>query len=167
MIDSEEMPTDITHHINKFRKLLSNSLPNVDELMEGHDWDDDGALIDDWLLANWELLVERELLGQGCCLTSPSIPQGYRITNKGMPSQFYVAVEIVKQSACYTDEVAESVRVAQSCQVLRFAGFCTEIKGGHGFYPPFDTATVYSEDTRQYFSIPFSLLRFFVREIDY
>jgi len=33
--------------------------------METHDWDEDGDFTFDWIQANWEFLVERELLGKG------------------------------------------------------------------------------------------------------
>ncbi|MDB6081207.1 MAG: hypothetical protein JWO53_479, partial [Chlamydiia bacterium] len=64
MIDLERLPVDVTDHLTKFRDFLCICWPSIDSLMSDHDWHDDGDFIDDWLGANWELFVERELLGK-------------------------------------------------------------------------------------------------------
>ncbi len=64
MIDLIQLPVDITQHVEKFRGFLNISWDHVIyNIMEDHDWDEDGDLIDDWMQVNWELLVEREILG--------------------------------------------------------------------------------------------------------
>src|SRR5258708_3964922 len=73
MIDLEHLPVDVTGHISKFRKFLNTTWPCLDDLMEDHNWDDDLDLIDDWLQVNWQLLVERELLGNHGTLTQFSV----------------------------------------------------------------------------------------------
>ncbi|MFT4553324.1 MAG: hypothetical protein ACI9S8_001962, partial [Chlamydiales bacterium] len=56
---------DVTEQVNHFRSYLKSGWPCVDSLMDCHDWENDGDLIDDWIQVSWELLVERELLPEG------------------------------------------------------------------------------------------------------
>jgi hypothetical protein len=65
MIDLNTLPIEITSHILNFRNFLNSSWPLLDALMEVHDWDEDGNFTLDWIQANWEFLIERELLGEG------------------------------------------------------------------------------------------------------
>lgn len=51
---------EISFLINEFRLLLMNSLPIIETLMD-QDIDITGTLADDWIEANWELLIESYL----------------------------------------------------------------------------------------------------------
>ncbi len=110
--------------------------------MEGHDWDCDGGLQVDWIQANWELLVERELLVPVRYLTSPFIPQGNRQIERSVTPEFYVSVDFTVDSSEVSEEAANSIRILKACKVRRVAGFCTAIPGGHGFYRPCCTTRV-------------------------
>jgi len=55
----------VTAVITRFRQLLNSSWSSFNEIMTAHDWDNDPYFIDDWLQANWDLLVCRQLVGQG------------------------------------------------------------------------------------------------------
>lgn len=51
--------------IEQFRGFLNSAWPALTEVLNKHDWDDDAYFLEDWLDANWNLLVSRQLLGKG------------------------------------------------------------------------------------------------------
>ena len=55
---------NITEQICLFRNFLVSAWPYLDLMMKNHDWDNDGRFVGEWIQVNWELLVERELLGK-------------------------------------------------------------------------------------------------------
>lgn len=59
--------------IERFRLFLNLSWPIFDKILTHHDWDTDAYFFEDWLDANWNLLVCRELLGKGADLQPLSI----------------------------------------------------------------------------------------------
>lgn len=50
--------------IGGFRDFLNSTWPVIAAILEDHDWDDDAYFLEDWLDANWQLLVARQLLGK-------------------------------------------------------------------------------------------------------
>jgi hypothetical protein len=54
--------------IERFRNFLNSAWPALTEVLGEHDWDDDAYFLEDWLDANWNLLVCRQLLGKGSVL---------------------------------------------------------------------------------------------------
>jgi len=50
--------------IEKFRSFLNSTWPVLTEVLKEHDWDDDAYFLEDWLDANWRLLVGRQLLAK-------------------------------------------------------------------------------------------------------
>lgn len=44
-----------------FRQFLIKSWPIISQHLDSIDWDEDAYFLDDWMQANWELLVERQL----------------------------------------------------------------------------------------------------------
>ncbi|PHM27521.1 hypothetical protein [Xenorhabdus budapestensis] len=55
---------DIFITLSRFRMFLNHSWPAIDEILYDHDWDDDQEFIDEWMDANWSLLVGRRLFGK-------------------------------------------------------------------------------------------------------
>jgi hypothetical protein len=55
---------NVNSQLKSFLKFLNLSRGVLDELMENHDWNDDAEFIFDWMAVNWELLVQREILGE-------------------------------------------------------------------------------------------------------
>lgn len=60
---------DVDEIVLVFRQFLINSWPIITQDL---DWDEDAYFLDDWVQANWELLVERQL-GKKIFL----VPYGY------------------------------------------------------------------------------------------
>lgn len=50
--------------IGRFRFFLNSAWPEIVKILDVHDWDDDAYFLEDWLDANWRLLVARQLLGK-------------------------------------------------------------------------------------------------------
>jgi len=77
--------------IERFRNFLNSTWPALTEILKEHDWDDDAYFLEDWLDENWNLLVGRQLLGQGNILqpfavATNEINKGnysYRLESKG------------------------------------------------------------------------------------
>ncbi|AQW61478.1 hypothetical protein [Vibrio owensii] len=62
--------------IVNFRDFLRASWPYLMVTIDDLDWDESPYFIDDWVQANWELLVERRVLESGHLL----VPYGYNIS---------------------------------------------------------------------------------------
>lgn len=54
----------VTIAIEQFRGFLNSAWPALTEVLNKHDWDNDAYFLEDWLDANWNLLVSRQLLGK-------------------------------------------------------------------------------------------------------
>lgn len=64
----QKLPIDVTGHILLYVKLLNDTWPTLDELMDFHDWEEDSELTMDYKQALWILMVERVLLGKNAHL---------------------------------------------------------------------------------------------------
>lgn len=51
-----------------FKCFMISSWPQLENIMGNLDWDDQPYFLDDWLQANWELIVERQLEIEGIVL---------------------------------------------------------------------------------------------------
>ena len=91
MIDICAIPVDITEHIIKFRNFLTHSWKDLDDIMEFHDWDDDGNFIDDWIQNCWEFLIERELLGKNNLILTP-FSMTHVAQSKKRPTHIVIAI---------------------------------------------------------------------------
>ena len=159
MINLEHLPVDITTHIRKFRDFLNACWPHLDDLMADHDWDDDGRFIDDWMQVNWELLVERELLGKQRFLTPLStFYSRARITSPHQKANYIVYAKSDKQ---LFDMRQPGVLLPQD-KTLRLYSFCKRLKNGFGLYPPFDLADVVVDSTKKSYIVPFDDVRFYL-----
>ncbi|MFZ0564943.1 MAG: hypothetical protein WAM28_01955 [Chlamydiales bacterium] len=147
--------TELTEQIDLFRQLLVSSWPHLDNLMEHHDWDHDMDLILDWIQVNWELLVERELLGKGNYLTPMSVPLSMRVINNNIAPNFSVVTQVSRDIL----DLKTGKTLPKNC-TLRFCGFCSAQEKGFGLYPPFDLASLVLDSTKELFIVPFSNLEF-------
>ena len=157
-INLESLPIDVTEHIKKFILFLTACWPSLDELMEQHDWDEDGGFIDDWLQLNWEILVEREILENNGFLTPLSVPMAARVINTNAQANYSIVTYISRDLLDY-----KTKRNLSKNYAIRFFGFCSALKqGGFGLYPPFDLAHLVLDSTKELFIAPFSDLEFYL-----
>lgn len=152
----------LTKQLGYFRQFLISSWPYLDILMEDHDWDNDTDFIDDWLQTNWELLIERELLGQGIYLSPLAIYLPTRtITKNASPN--YSVITLISKNVL---DFKTGKYLPKNC-ALRLFGFCSELaEGGTGLYPPFDLVDLVSDSTRELFIASFSELEFQLMKLD-
>ncbi len=168
VIDVNNLPQEITSHVIKFKDFLVSSWPHLDSLMEEHDWHADTDFMDDWLTTNWELLIERELLGRDSYLASPMIPQGRRKLPGQARPQYYIGAELAGSADKLSREESETVEAIKLCSQLRLVYFGVKLpEGGYGWYPPFDHVLIYSEGSKKRFQLPITYFRYYLRKIDY
>src|SRR5262249_44630608 len=145
MIDLDALPIDITSHVINFRNFLNSSWPWLDALIESHDWEDDGDFTFDWIQANWEFLVERELLGKGRYLLP--LEWNNRVTFPNASAQYKIVCEF-KDKVDLIDKVRKTANF--NGEELLIFGFRTPA----GIYPPFDYAQVGTHDRKKIYNLP-------------
>ena len=158
-INLDRLPVDVTDHIYKFRQFLNVSWPEVENLMEFHDWDGDMEFLTNWLDVNWSILVEREILLDEGLLTSLSVNQS-NIFLKNEKKKFTI-------QACLSETEKVNMPEINSDFRARFFGFCTKSKsGGFSIRPPFDTAELVTDSDKKIYSVPFESLEFYLVEYE-
>lgn len=156
MIDLNTLPIDITSHILNFRNFLNSAWPCLDALMESHDWDDDGYFTFNWMQANWEFLVERELLGKGRYLLP--LEWNNRITFPSGGAQYKIVCEF-KDKRELKDLILKTSNF--NGEELLIIGFYTSA----GIYPPFDQVEVRTHDNKKVYVVPITSCRFMLKLI--
>ncbi|MDB6081209.1 MAG: hypothetical protein JWO53_481 [Chlamydiia bacterium] len=150
MIDLERLPVNVTEHITKFRDFLCICWPSIDSLMAGHDWHEDDNFIDDWLEANWELLVERELLrGEGFLKSFGMSPSASRVIS---PNQKPTYAVYAKSNNLLFDMRRTTLSLPTDQKLRLFSLGSSERY--FGLYPPFDAAVVFADVSKKYFYTP-------------
>lgn len=116
-------------------------------ILESLDWDNSPTFIDDWMQANWELLVEKHLLKSGQYLTSYGydISSECRYSDKGVSSTHQVVCRRKDQPTGTT---------------YIFLCFLTKRNGVHKIEPPFDLIDIKHNETGERFAIPFDQVHF-------
>ncbi|MEX1012820.1 MAG: hypothetical protein WD595_05655 [Waddliaceae bacterium] len=154
----EVTPERLTKQIEKFREYLMNVWFFVDKATEKHNWEDDGSFIDDWVQSNWELLVERELLGVDNHLSPLSV------LLKERPTENFYAV-VTKMTSQVSDiETGETLPIDVP---LRFTGFLKPLKSwATELYAPFEMVSLYNEKTKNSYLIKNKDLEFYLLEWD-
>lgn len=155
---------EITHQINLFREFLIASWPFLDKLMKNHDWDNDVNFTEDWVEANWELLVEREILGKGATITPLSISENQRVFNKGIEPNYSVVTLLPNEMYDL-----HSKKIITNNISYRLIGFCTSLeRGGFGLYPPFDVAILTNDNKKpkDIYKTSCVSLSFFLKNLD-
>lgn len=152
---------NVTSQILKFRDFLVHSWPDLDRLMENHNWDDDVGFMDDWVQVNWEFLVERELLQNKGSLKS-YIFGDFRVTHSDRAATHV----IICKPKCSTLLVDDATQTVLPCNIrLGFGGFIKKLNPGYGWYPPFDYLTAFTTNKKQYFRLAVNSIDFFMEKI--
>ncbi len=159
MLYMNSLPIDITDHIRKFRDFLNACWPHLDSLMEDHDWDDDGKFSTDWLQANWEFLVERELLEKRGFLTPFSL---FYSQNRMTYPEKTSTHSVIAKSTKNLFDLRDPKHMLPPAHTFRLFCFLTHKRNAFGLYPPFDLANLFDETTQKEVIVSFDDVRFYL-----
>lgn len=142
----------ISYLIQNFRNFMITSWPCLSNLFYELDWDKFPYFIDDWIQANWEFLVEQQILEDNQFLH----PYGglsssnCRITNKN--------VEMTHQVFCMQKTQIRDKKYL-------FLSFVTKDDNGYKVEPPFDYVYVKDIENGRLIVLPFEQLDFFIESL--
>jgi len=155
---------DITYQVNLFRQFLNKSWATFDQLMEEHDWENDGGFSDDWVQANWEFLVERELTENKKLISSLYMYNSRkRMTAVGSKYDYLVLVKPREKNKLL--DLSEGIEIDFS-QEVRLFGFCKALHPGFGLYPPFDLCDLCVDRTKAMYVVPFNDLTIYLKKVE-
>lgn len=152
---------NVTSQILKFRDFLVHSWPDLDRLMENHDWDEDGAFMLNWLQVNWEFLVKRELLKKNGFLKTYTYSD-HRITNPHAVATHEIICR-VKSDSLFVDD-RTGLMIPKGTKIT-FGGFIAKLCPGYGCYPPFDYVTIFTAEKKHMYKLALKDVDFFLSPI--
>lgn len=157
--------TIINQQIENFRQFLISAWPHVDNLMENHDWHDDGDFLDQWVQVNWEFLVERELLGPNQFLSPFEFVflRKRRVTHPNSTPNYAIICKPKENSLLIDDKTKNPI---PDNLTLIFQGLGKKIQTSCGLYPPFDYANLIAFETKALFNVFIHDLDFHLEKID-
>ena len=152
------MEIDVTDAVEAFHEILTNGWPVLKRLAGE---DTTGSYLDDWMEANWEMVIEASIppsegvviepyaSGADCNIPSSRVWQPDRIPN----TPVYVR---------YTgnEPLVNTVDGLEVGGIMRLSSFCTIEDGWPKVGSPFDFALLDSTDV---IAIPAANLRYYVR----
>ncbi len=118
--------------ILNFRQFMLACWPQLNQVMQNLDWDNDPYFVDNWVQANWELMVEKQLDGNDIIL----FPYGYddspnsRYTKVGANASHRVICNLKNMEETFT-----------------FLSFTSKVKEELKLEPPFDGVRIKSLNT--------------------
>ena len=119
--------------VRNFHKYILACWPQLNLIMENLDWDEDPYFIDNWLQANWELMVEKQLGNSKVILA----PYGYDIN----PDNRYMM-----SGAPFTHRVI--CELLDSRDSYFFLEFSTTERGAVKYAPPLDFVAVENQNNK-------------------
>lgn len=154
---------DITKQISLFRNFLIKSWPILDEVMLSHNWEEDGYFTTEWIQANWEILVEREITENKAIISSLSMPYpNDRITKMGKKYEYIVVAQPLENKIVM--DLHEQKKIDFSLKPRLF-GFCKALDSGFGIYPPFDICNLCIDKTKVAYTAFFNELKFYLKKV--
>ena len=136
--------------ILNFQQFMLACWPQLTRVMQSLDWDDDPYFVDNWIQANWELMVEKQLGIEGVSL----LPYGYNTS----PGSRYTRV-----GASATHRVI--CKLKDSENRLAFLSFISKVGGELKLEPPFDNVCVKNLNTNETTSWLIGDVEFFIDKI--
>ncbi|MEZ8652087.1 hypothetical protein [Vibrio splendidus] len=136
--------------ILNFQQFMLACWPQLNQVMQSLDWDNDPYFVDNWIQANWELMVEKQLGIEGVIL----LPYGYDIS----PSSRYT-----RKGASATHRVICKLKDMENS--LAFLSFISKAEGELKLEPPFDNVCVKNLDTNETTSWLIDDIEFFIDKI--
>lgn len=136
--------------ILNYRNFLLGGWASLSEVLAILDWDSSPYFIDEWMQANWELLVERQIEGEIGLL-----PYGFDHSDRA--KYLHTNKKSTHRITCSPREEIEK----------KYTFLCFTSKVGDGFEngPPFDYVYVEDSLTKMRFSIPLDDLSFAVESL--
>jgi hypothetical protein len=159
MIDLENIPVDVTLHIRKFRDFLIAAWPSLDNIMEDHDWDNDVNFTENWMQANWEFLVERELLGKMKHLLGFETSHPFHRITEATSTADYV---IIARPQHILFDLKQPDKIIPFEKKLRVSRFLRIKDNEFGTYPPFDVVKLTIDPKKEHFYVKFDDVHFFI-----
>lgn len=151
---------NITDQILKFREFLLSSWNAFHSSIEEHAAKEDKCFIEDWYEANWEFLVERELLNNKGYLPSFGIhtPQPRITLTDARPSHFVLCAP--KQDSKFIDIVTQKRLPNET--VLVFHSFCSKTENNFLLIPPFDLIRAVMNGSNETFHFYYLEINFYL-----
>ncbi|CAG9000319.1 MAG: hypothetical protein CENE_02314 [Candidatus Celerinatantimonas neptuna] len=134
-----------------FQQFMVACWPQLTQVMQNLDWDNDPYFVDKWIQANWELMVEEQLGRKGITL----LPYGY----DSSPNSRYTRV-----GASATHRVICKLKDTENR--LAFLSFISKAGGELKLEPPFDNVCVKNLDTNDITSLLIDDVEFFVDKVE-
>jgi len=139
--------------IANFRDFLNTGWSSVEKVMEHLEWDESPYFYDEWIQANWELLVEKHILKPGQLLA----PYGY---NSSPECRYSIKGGVLTHRVVCKKKGGFDFQYIFLCFKSRTG---TEFK----IEPPFDYVGVEDIETRDRSSVAFEELEFSVHSIEH
>ena len=156
--------TIVNQQIEQFRQFLIAAWPSLDNLMENHDWDDDGNFLDQWVQVNWEFLVERELLEPNQFLsTFEFVFFGSRLTHPNAKATHAVICKPKEGRFLIDDKTNKPIPDGLK---LIFQGLRKKIETAYGLYPPFNFVRLIALENKSIFNVSIHEIDFHLEQID-
>ena len=155
---------NITDTIVHFRKYLLVIWDDIDNLMSHHDWEDDGYFIHNILQANWELLVEKQLLEPNEILTPYSSYYGSKpvLHKNGVPTH-RVICKVKDDRQLYS--IPHKKLIPENSTLIFRILLRAFKEGSDGLYPPFDAVDLITADHKHLCCVPLSDVTFYLEKI--
>lgn len=134
-----------------YREFLLASWPFLNKILWELDWDKHPYFLDEWLQANWELLVESQL-GNAIRLS----PYGFNRAPEASASEG--AIPTTNEVVCIVKEGSDAVR-------HRFLSFVAADGETYKTAPPFDYVNVEAFDSHTRGVLPLKDVRFEIASI--
>lgn len=141
----------INQLIINFHSFLIACWPNLSKILDQLDWDESPYFLDNWMQANWELIVEMQTLDAGQLL----VPYGYG-SSSGC------------RYTCRDAKLTHRVTCKKKCvpeYQYNFLCFVSKRDGVFKIEPPFNFIDVEDVKTGDRFSLAFDEVDFSIEKI--
>jgi|GEM_PF-3058969 len=140
----------VSNEIMNFHNFLNQSWPGLSKILENLDWDNKPYFLDEWLQANWELLVEQQILEKNQFL----VPYGYDVEN--------LECRYNKQVSKVTHRIICNTKDFKQKQDNIFLSFVNKNEKSFSIAPPFNSVSLKDKHTGKILNKPFENLEFFI-----
>ncbi len=139
----------INEIVLNYRSFLISSWTCLSEILIKLDWDESPYFLDDWMQANWELLVEKQI-------DSSYILASYGFNNS--PQCRYLGKDktVTHRIICWENKEIKYI----------FLCFTTKKDGRYEIRPPFNYVNVENFVTGERSVLPLNQLNFMVEEVN-
>jgi len=141
----------VDYFIMSFHRFLIDCWPSISLVLERLDWEKAPYFLENWMQANWELIVEEQALESGELLA----PYGYNSS---------VGCRYTRKDAKLTHEII-CKKKGKSGFKYKFLCFVSIDNGVFRIEPPFDFVDVEHVETGDRLSLAIDEVEFFVEKL--